>query len=58
LSFRSRSSRHGQIQRLAENEAEDAVRQTIYAIANYTPVIDGNGGSLTLTPLLDGSGWY
>lgn len=32
--------------------------QKVFAITDYTPIIDGNGGQLTLTPKEDGSGWY
>lgn len=32
--------------------------QTQYAQANYVALIDGNGGSITLTPLADGSGAF
>lgn len=32
--------------------------ESVYATVDYTPVIDGNGGSLTLTPKEDGSGWF
>lgn len=32
--------------------------ETIYAITNGTAIIDGNGGSVTLWPLADGSGWF
>ena len=35
-----------------------AAGQTHYALANYPVVIDGNGGSVTLTPLADGSGAF
>lgn len=35
-----------------------AAGQTQLASANYSYVIDGNGGSITLTPLPDGSGAY
>jgi hypothetical protein len=32
--------------------------QTIYAVTNGTALIDGNGGSVTLTPLVDGTGAF
>lgn len=32
--------------------------EKIFAITDYQPIIDGNGGQLTLTPKADGSGWY
>lgn len=32
--------------------------QTQYAIANNSVIIDGNGGSVTLTPLADGTGAF
>lgn len=32
--------------------------ETIYAITNGTHIIDGNGGSVILTPKLDGTGWF
>jgi hypothetical protein len=32
--------------------------ESIYAIVNQTAIIDGNGGSLTLTPKQDGTGWF
>lgn len=35
-----------------------ATGQTQLASVNYSYVIDGNGGSVTLTPLADGSGAY
>lgn len=35
-----------------------AAGQTQLATVNYSYVIDGNGGSITLTPLPDGSGAY
>lgn len=35
-----------------------AAGQTQLASLNYTYLIDGNGGSITLTPLPDGSGAY
>lgn len=35
-----------------------AAGQTQLASVNYSYVIDGNGGSITLTPLPDGSGAY
>lgn len=35
-----------------------AAGQTQLASTNYSYVIDGNGGSITLTPLADGSGAY
>jgi hypothetical protein len=35
-----------------------AAGQTQLAIVNYTYIIDGNGGSITLTPLPDGTGAY
>lgn len=35
-----------------------AVGQTQLAIVNYSYVIDGNGGSIVLTPLPDGTGAY
>lgn len=35
-----------------------ATGEKIFAITDYTPIIDGNGGQLTLTPKADGSGWY
>lgn len=35
-----------------------AAGQTQLAALNYTYMIDGNGGSITLTPLPDGSGAY
>lgn len=31
---------------------------TVFAIVDHQPVIDGNGGQLTLTPREDGTGWY
>lgn len=34
------------------------VGQTIYGTVDYHAVIDGNGGSLTLTPLADGTGAF
>ena len=35
-----------------------AAGQTQLATVNYSYIIDGNGGSITLTPLPDGSGAY
>ena len=35
-----------------------AAGQTQLATVNYSYIIDGNGGSITLTPLSDGSGAY
>jgi len=35
-----------------------AAGQTQLAVVNFSYVIDGNGGSITLTPLPDGSGAY
>lgn len=35
-----------------------AAGQTQLAIVNYSYVIDGNGGSITLTPLFNGTGAY
>jgi hypothetical protein len=35
-----------------------AAGQTQLALVNFSYVIDGNGGSITLTPLPDGSGAY
>lgn len=35
-----------------------AAGQTQMAVANYVYIIDGNGGSITLTPLPDGTGAY
>lgn len=32
--------------------------QKIFATVDYTPIIDGNGGRLTLTPKQDGTGWF
>lgn len=32
--------------------------ETIYATADYHAIIDGNGGSVVLTPRTDGTGWY
>lgn len=32
--------------------------ESIYATVDYQPVIDGNGGSLILTPKADGTGWF
>jgi hypothetical protein len=32
--------------------------EKIYGIVNYQAVINGNGGSLTLTPRAEGTGWY
>lgn len=32
--------------------------EKIYAVTNGTAVIDGNGGSVILTPKADGSGWF
>lgn len=32
--------------------------EKIYAITNGTHIIDGNGGSVILTPKEDGSGWF
>ena len=34
------------------------VGKKLYGVLNGTTTIDGNGGSLTLTPRADGSGWY
>lgn len=31
--------------------------ETIFAIADYHHIIDGNGGQITLTPRPDGAGW-
>lgn len=31
---------------------------TIFAIVDHQPIIDGNGGQITLTPREDGTGWY
>lgn len=31
---------------------------TVFAIVDHQPVIDGNGGQITLTPREDGTGWY
>lgn len=35
-----------------------ATGQTQYGVANYSVLIDGNGGRVTLTPLSDGSGAF
>jgi hypothetical protein len=32
--------------------------ESIYAITNGTAIIDGNGGSVILTPKADGTGWF
>lgn len=32
--------------------------ESIYAITNGTHIIDGNGGSVILTPKADGTGWF
>lgn len=32
--------------------------ETMYGVVNGTAIIDGNGGSVQLTPKADGTGWY
>jgi hypothetical protein len=32
--------------------------ESIYAVVNQTAIIDGNGGSVILTPKGDGTGWF
>lgn len=32
--------------------------QKIFGTTDYTPIIDGNGGFVELTPRADGSGWF
>jgi hypothetical protein len=32
--------------------------ESIYSITNGTAIIDGNGGSVTLFPKIDGTGWF
>ncbi|QUS39565.1 hypothetical protein RPMA_12500 [Tardiphaga alba] len=32
--------------------------EKVFGTVDYTPIIDGNGGQITLTPRADGTGWF